>query len=56
VTILSVPLIASMLVALFTLQIHYGFSSVNTIGLTPSGPVFGRLDTKSTCFTSRDCW
>jgi len=41
VTILSVPLIASMLVALFTVQIHYGFSSVNTIGLKPSGPVFG---------------
>ena len=41
VTIVSVPLIVSMLVALFTLHINYGFSSVNTIGLTPSGPVFG---------------
>ncbi len=41
VTIASVPLIISMLVALFTLHIHYGFSAVNTIGLTPSGPVFG---------------
>jgi putative oxidoreductase len=41
VTLLSVPLIASMLVALFTVQIHYGFSSVNTIELKPSGPVFG---------------
>ena len=41
VAIVSVPLIISMLVAMFTLQIHYGFSSVNTIGLTPSGPVFG---------------
>lgn len=38
---LSVPLIISMLVAIFTVQIHYGFSSVNTIGLTPSGPLFG---------------
>lgn len=41
VTIVSVPLIVSMLVAIFTVQIHYGFSSVNTIGLTPTGPVFG---------------
>jgi putative oxidoreductase len=41
VTILSVPLIASILVALFTVQIHYGFSTVNTIDLKPSGPVFG---------------
>jgi putative oxidoreductase len=41
VTLMSIPLIISMLVALFTLHIHYGFSSVNTIGLTPSGPVFG---------------
>lgn len=41
VAIVSVPLIASMLVAMFTLHIHYGFSSVNTIGLTPSGPEFG---------------
>jgi putative oxidoreductase len=41
VAIVSVPLIISMVVAMATVQIHYGFSSVNTIGLTPSGPVFG---------------
>jgi putative oxidoreductase len=41
VTIVSIPLIISMLVAMLSLQIHYGFSAVNTIGLTPSGPVFG---------------
>jgi putative oxidoreductase len=41
VAIVSVPLIASMLVAIFTVQWRYGFSSVNTIGLTPAGPVFG---------------
>jgi putative oxidoreductase len=41
VTVVSVPLIVSMLVAMFTIQIHYGFSSVNTIGLTSAGPVFG---------------
>lgn len=41
VEIVSVPLIISMLVAMFTVHIRYGFSSVHTIGLTPSGPVFG---------------
>jgi putative oxidoreductase len=41
VTILSIPLIISMLVAIVTVQGRLGFSSVNTIGLTPSGPVFG---------------
>lgn len=38
VTFVSIPLV-SMIVAILT--VHYGFSSVNTIGLTPSGPVFG---------------
>jgi len=41
VAIAAVPLIASMLVAMFTLHVHYGFSSVNTVGLTATGPVFG---------------
>jgi putative oxidoreductase len=41
VAIASVPLIISMLVAMFSVQLPFGFSSVNTIGLTPSGPVFG---------------
>ena len=41
VAIVSIPLIVSMLVALFTVQLRFGFSSVNTIGLTPAGPVFG---------------
>lgn len=41
VTVISVPLIVSMLVAMFTIHIHYGFSSVNTVGLTSTGPVFG---------------
>ena len=26
---------------MFTVQLRYGFSSVNTIGLTPTGPIFG---------------
>jgi len=41
VTLVSVPLIVSMAVAIFTVQGRYGFSSVNTVGLTSSGPVFG---------------
>jgi putative oxidoreductase len=41
VVIVSVPLIASMLVALFTVHLRFGFSSVNTIGLGPAGPIFG---------------
>ena len=41
VTIVSVPLILSMLGAMFTVNIKYGFSAVNTIGLTSDGPQFG---------------
>src|ERR1700743_2796717 len=41
VTIVSIPLMITMLVAMFTVQIHYGFSSIKTIGLTPDGPLFG---------------
>jgi len=41
VTILSVPLIVMMLVAMFTVHLRYGFSSINTIGLTADGPQFG---------------
>jgi putative oxidoreductase len=41
VAVVSVPLMASMLVAMFSLHLRFGFSSVNTIGLTASGPVFG---------------
>jgi putative oxidoreductase len=41
VTLTAIPLIVTMLVAMFTIHIHYGFSSVNTIGLTPEGPKFG---------------
>lgn len=41
VSIAAIPLIVTMLVAMFTIHIHYGFSSVKTIGLTPQGPVFG---------------
>ena len=41
VSLISIPLIITQLVAMFTVQIKYGFSSVNTIGLTPNGPLFG---------------
>jgi putative oxidoreductase len=41
VTIVSIPLMFSMLGAMFTVNIKYGFSAVNTIGLTPDGPEFG---------------
>src|SRR4029079_10539041 len=41
VALVSIPLIVSMLVAMFTVHARYGFSSINTVGLTPSGPVFG---------------
>lgn len=41
VLLASLPLIASMLVAMFSVQWRYGYSSVKTIGLTNAGPVFG---------------
>jgi putative oxidoreductase len=41
VPIVSIPLILSMLGAMFTVNIKYGFSAVNTIGLTPEGPKLG---------------
>src|SRR6478672_11597183 len=41
VEVVSIPLIVMMLVAMFTVHLRYGFSSVNTIGLTADGPRFG---------------
>lgn len=41
VSITAIPLICIMLVAMLTIHVNYGFSSVNTIGLTPEGPLFG---------------
>jgi putative oxidoreductase len=40
VTAVSIPLILMMVVAMFTVHLRYGFSAVNTIGLTASGPQF----------------
>jgi len=39
--ITAIPLIFTMLIAMFTIHIHYGFSTIKTIGLTPQGPLFG---------------
>jgi putative oxidoreductase len=41
VAAVSVPLIVMMLVAMFTVHVRYGFSAVNTTGLTADGPQFG---------------
>ena len=41
VGIVGLPLIVMMLVAMFTVHLRYGFSAINTIGLTADGPVFG---------------
>lgn len=40
-TLAAIPLIITMIVAMITVQFKLGFSSVNTIGLTPQGPKFG---------------
>ena len=39
-TIVSIPLIITMLVAMFTVHLKYGFSSIATTGLTSEGPTF----------------
>jgi putative oxidoreductase len=41
VVVVSIPLIVMMLVAMLTVHLRYGFSAVNTIGLTTDGPQFG---------------
>jgi len=41
VAIVSRPPYHVMLVAMFTVHLRYGFSAINTIGLTKDGPVFG---------------
>lgn len=41
VSIVSIPLIITMLIALFTVQYKYGYSSIKTIGLDANGPKFG---------------
>lgn len=41
VSLMGIPLICTMLVAMFTIHIHYGYSSIKTIGLNAQGPIFG---------------
>src|SRR5262245_26081126 len=41
VAAVSIPLVLMMLVAMFTVHLRYGFSAINTIGLTADGPKFG---------------
>jgi putative oxidoreductase len=41
IAVVSVPLMVMMLVAMFTVHLRYGFSAINTIGLTADGPQFG---------------
>ena len=41
VLLASIPLFVSMVVAMLTIHVHYGFSAVNTVGVTAAGPVFG---------------
>jgi len=41
VAAVSIPLLVLMLVAMFTVHLRYGFSAINTIGLTADGPQFG---------------
>jgi putative oxidoreductase len=41
VAVVGIPLIVMMLVAMFTVHLRYGFSAINTIGLTADGPQFG---------------
>lgn len=41
VSIMSVPLIITMLTALFTIHYKFGYSSIKTIGLDENGPKFG---------------
>jgi putative oxidoreductase len=41
VAAVSIPLIVMMLVAMFTIHLRYGFSAINTVGLTADGPQFG---------------
>jgi putative oxidoreductase len=41
VAVVGAPLIVMMLVAMFAVHLRYGFSSINTIGLTADGPLFG---------------
>ena len=42
VTLVSIPMLIILLVALLSVHLQYGFSSINTVGFDPvTGPMFG---------------
>jgi len=41
VTLASIPIAAVLLVAMFSVHLPYGFSSIKLIAVTPTGPRFG---------------
>src|SRR5262249_10987009 len=41
VTIVSVPLAVVLIVAMFTVHLRYGFSSIKLVAVTAAGPQFG---------------
>jgi putative oxidoreductase len=41
VTLVSLPMAAVLLVAMFTVHLPYGFSSIKLVAVTPAGPQFG---------------
>ena len=41
VTIISVPMAADLLVAMFKVHLPYGFSSIKLLAVTPTGAKFG---------------
>jgi putative oxidoreductase len=41
VILACIPMLCTMVVALFTVHLRYGFSAAHTIGLDASGPILG---------------
>jgi putative oxidoreductase len=41
VTLVSLPMAIVLLVAMFTVQLHFGFSSIKLVAVTAAGPQFG---------------
>jgi putative oxidoreductase len=41
ITIASIPMAAVMLVAIFSVHLQYGFSSIKLLAITPAGATFG---------------
>jgi putative oxidoreductase len=41
VAVVSVPMVVVLLVAIFTVHLPFGFSSIKLLAVTPTGPTFG---------------